>query len=184
MVVPVEDMTAPDEDVINRLNAYLQNGGTILFDTRDASTGATEIGGASAGQAWMRRVLGGLNIPALEPVPADHVITKSFYLLQEFPGRYEGGSLWVEQTQRDPEAPPRPASNADGVSAVLITSNDLAGAWAVTETGQPMYPMSSGSEWQRELAYRVGINVVMYTLTGNYKADQVHIPALLERLGQ
>ncbi|MCC0048401.1 MAG: DUF4159 domain-containing protein, partial [Rhodobiaceae bacterium] len=178
------DMTAPDEDVINRLNAYLQNGGTILFDTRDASTGATEIGGASAGQAWMRRVLGGLNIPALEPVPADHVITKSFYLLQEFPGRYEGGSLWVEQTQRDPEAPPRPASNADGVSAVLITSNDLAGAWAVTETGQPMYPMSSGSEWQRELAYRVGINVVMYTLTGNYKADQVHIPALLERLGQ
>jgi hypothetical protein len=25
---------------------------------------------------------------------------------------------------------------------------------------------------------------VMYTLTGNYKADQVHVPALLERLGQ
>ncbi|MCB1482388.1 MAG: DUF4159 domain-containing protein [Rhodobiaceae bacterium] len=178
------DMAAPDETVINRLNAYLQNGGTILFDTRDASTGATEIGGASAGQAWMRRVLGGLNIPALEPVPGDHVITKSFYLLQEFPGRFEGGPLWVEQTERDPEAPPRPASNADGVSAVLITSNDLAGAWAVTESGQPMYPMSSGSEWQRELAYRVGINIVMYTLTGNYKADQVHIPALLERLGQ
>lgn len=132
----------------------------------------------------MRRVLGGLNIPVLTPVPADHVITKAFYLLQEFPGRFEGAPLWVEQVERDPDAPPRPASNADGVSAVLITSSDLAGAWAVTADGQPMFPVSSGNEGQREMAYRVGINIVMYTLTGNYKADQVHIPALLERLGQ
>ncbi|MFN0264481.1 DUF4159 domain-containing protein [Tepidamorphus sp. 3E244] len=178
------DMPAPSPEVIDRLNSYLQNGGTILFDTRDAATGATEISGASAGQAWMRRVLGGLNIPVLAPVPADHVITKAFYLLQEFPGRYVGMPLWVEQTERDPNAPPRPASNADGVSAVLITSSDFAGAWAVNDNGQPMFPVSSGNEWQRELSYRVGINIVMYTLTGNYKADQVHIPALLERLGQ
>ena len=39
-------------------------------------------------------------------------------------------------------------------------------------------------ERQRELAYRAGVNLVMYALTGNYKADQVHVPALLERLGQ
>jgi hypothetical protein len=36
----------------------------------------------------------------------------------------------------------------------------------------------------REFASRAGVNIVMYTLTGNYKADQVHAPALIERLGQ
>ncbi len=178
------DMAAPQPEVIDRLNNYLRNGGTILFDTRDGVSGAAELGGASAGQAWMRRVLDGLDIPALEPVPANHVVTKAFYLLQEFPGRFDHGPLWVEETERDPDAPPRPAGNADGVSTVLISSNDLAGAWATQVDGRPLFPTSSGSEWQREIAYRVGINIVMYALTGNYKADQVHIPALLERLGQ
>jgi len=41
-----------------------------------------------------------------------------------------------------------------------------------------------GGELQREMALRFGVNLVMYTLTGNYKADQVHVPAILERLGQ
>ena len=50
--------------------------------------------------------------------------------------------------------------------------------------GQAMLPMVPGEPRQREFAFRAGVNIVMYTLTGNYKADQVHIPALLERLGQ
>ena len=41
-----------------------------------------------------------------------------------------------------------------------------------------------GGEVQREMEFRAGVNLVMYALTGNYKADQVHVPALLERLGQ
>ncbi len=53
-----------------------------------------------------------------------------------------------------------------------------------TSRGQPLYAVSPGGDRQRELAYRTGINIVMYALTGNYKADQVHVPALLERLGQ
>ncbi|MGB9259598.1 MAG: DUF4159 domain-containing protein, partial [Pseudolabrys sp.] len=78
----------------------------------------------------------------------------------------------------------RPARAGDGVSSILITSNDLAGAWAVRPDGQPMLPMVPGEPRQREFAFRAGVNIVMYALTGNYKADQVHIPALLERLGQ
>jgi hypothetical protein len=70
------------------------------------------------------------------------------------------------------------------VSTIIITSNDMAGAWAVDDAGQFILPMASGTEWQREIALRAGVNIVMYTMTGNYKADQVHIPALLERLGQ
>ena len=84
----------------------------------------------------------------------------------------------------DDESASRPARAGDGVSSILITSNDLAGAWAVRQDGQAMLPLVSAEPRQRELAFRAGVNIVMYTLTGNYKADQVHVPALLERLGQ
>jgi hypothetical protein len=47
-----------------------------------------------------------------------------------------------------------------------------------------MFPVIGGDPRQREMALRGGVNLVIYTLTGNYKADQVHVPALLERLGQ
>ena len=76
------------------------------------------------------------------------------------------------------------ARGGDGVSSIIITSNDFAGAWATRPDGQPMLPMVEGEPRQRELSFRAGVNIVMYTLTGNYKADQVHVPALLERLGQ
>jgi hypothetical protein len=133
----------------------------------------------------MREILAGLDIPELEPVPRDHVLTKSFYLLNDFPGRFSGGTLWVEALPAaTEEQESRPARAGDGVSQILITSNDLAGAWAVGRDGQPLLPLTPGEPRQREFAFRAGVNIVMYVLTGNYKADLVHMPALLERLGQ
>ena len=118
-------------------------------------------------------------------MPRDHVLTKTFFLLKDFPGRFASGQLWVEAiAPPNDDEPERPARGGDGVSSILITSNDLAGAWAQRPDGQPMLPMVPGEPRQREFAFRAGVNIVMYTLTGNYKADQVHIPALLERLGQ
>ena len=76
------------------------------------------------------------------------------------------------------------AATADGVSPILITGNDFAGAWATDDLGAPLLPLVPPDENQREMAYRTGVNIMMYMLTGNYKADQVHVPALLERLGQ
>jgi len=70
------------------------------------------------------------------------------------------------------------------VSRVIIGGHDWASAWAVDNAGRPMFPVVPGGERQREMAYRFGVNLVMYTLTGNYKSDQVHVPAILERLGQ
>jgi hypothetical protein len=119
-------------------------------------------------------------------VPREHVLTKTFYLLRDFPGRFSSGQLWVEALPpgEDQDQANRPARGGDGVSSILITSNDLAGAWAMQPDGQPMLPIVAGEPRQREFAFRAGVNIVMYTLTGNYKADQVHVPALLERLGQ
>ena len=178
----------PAQDAINRIDAYMKNGGTVLFDTRDAIEAPPGEGGASQTPAMqaLRDILSSLDIPELEPVPRDHVLTKTFYLLRDFPGRFDSGQTWVEALPRedDEEAASRPARGGDGVSPIIITSNDLAGAWALRPDGQPMLPLTPGEPRQREFAFRAGVNIVMYTLTGNYKADQVHAPALIERLGQ
>ena len=91
--------------------------------------------------------------------------------------------MWVEATQNGDTDDQGSRSQADGVSSIIITANDFAGAWATDENAQPLLPTLPDDPNQRTYAFRVGVNIVMYTLTGNYKADQVHIPALLERLG-
>ncbi|MBO6783431.1 MAG: DUF4159 domain-containing protein [Alphaproteobacteria bacterium] len=157
----------------NRINEFLRNGGTIVFDTRDQNLSG--IGGVGPGTRTLRTLVEGLDIPALIEVPREHVLTKAFYLLHDFPGRWEGGRVWVQQ--------PDERVN-DGVSSVIIGSNDYAAAWAIDVSGRPMFPIPQGGVRQRELAFRFGVNLVMYALTGNYKADQVHVDAILERLGQ
>ena len=178
----------PSDAALKRIDAYMKAGGTVLFDTRDAVVAPAGQGGEtrSPGMLELRKILSSLDIPELEPVPRDHVLTKTFYLLRDFPGRFDGGQLWVEAlpSESEQEASGRPARGGDGVSSIIITSNDFAGAWATRPDGQPVLPMVDGQPRQRELAFRAGVNIVMYTLTGNYKADQVHVPALLERLGQ
>jgi hypothetical protein len=169
----VQGEAQPSPQAVERINRYLATGGTILFDTRDQGTSTPFSSGAT--QARLEQLAAGLNIPPLVPIPPDHVLTKSFYLMQEFPGRWSGGRLWVEPTEDQVN---------DGVSSVIVGGNDWAGAWALTGNGQPLYPVVPGGEAQREMAYRFGVNLVMYALTGNYKSDQVHVPAILERLGQ
>jgi hypothetical protein len=179
----------PSDQALKRIDTYMKDGGTVLFDTRDAVVAPPGPGGdtRSPGMLALRQILSSLDIPELEPVPRDHVLTKTFYLLRNFPGRFDTGQLWVEAlpaANEDEESTGRPARGGDGVSSIIISSNDFAGAWATRSDGQPMLPMVEGEPRQRELAFRAGVNIVMYTLTGNYKADQVHVPALLERLGQ
>lgn len=181
----------PTPAALARIDAYMKQGGTVLFDTRDAIMAPPGPGGEtrSPGMTALREIVGSLDIPELEPVPKEHVLTKTFYLLRDFPGRFSTGQLWVEalptanEIEEETEAK-RPARAGDGVSSIMITSNDLAGAWAMRPDGQAMLPMVASEPRQREMAFRAGVNIVMYTLTGNYKADQVHVPALLERLGQ
>ncbi len=178
----------PSDAALKRIDAYMKDGGTVLFDTRDAVVAPPSQGGETRSPSMLelRKILSSLDIPELEPVPRDHVLTKTFYLLRDFPGRFDGGQLWVEAlpSESQQETSGRPARGGDGVSSIIISSNDFAGAWATRPDGQPMLPMVDGQPRQRELAFRAGVNIVMYTLTGNYKADQVHVPALLERLGQ
>jgi hypothetical protein len=165
-----------------KVDAYMKQGGMIVFDTQNFQMplDAQEKGRSTA----LATLLGKLDLPRLEPIPNNHILTRSFYLLREFPGRWDGGTLWVEARRTSDNSGEKRALKADGVSSVLITSNNFAGAWALNKNGQSVYATVPGGEVQRETAFRVGVNIVMYALTGNYKADQVHVPALLERLGQ
>ena len=180
-----EGQALPSPEAYGRLNRYLAGGGLILFDTRDAhlSTGGT----TPAGQR-LRALAAPLDVPPLEPIPQDHVLTRTFYLLGDFPGRHAGAPVWAEAAPVDAEqAEGMPFRNLnDGVTPVIIGGNDWAGAWAVDDRGRYLLPVGRGlaGERQREMAVRFGVNLVMHVLTGNYKSDQVHVPALLERLGQ
>ena len=181
------DQPTPSDAAYNRLNQYLRTGGMIVFDTRDGDM--ADFGSSTPEGRRLQEIAAPLDIPPLEPVPSDHVLTRTFYLLDGFPGRHEGRDVWVEQAvdaeEETAEGMPFRRLN-DGVTPVVIGGHDWAAAWATDATGAQMLPMQGGRAGmrQRELAYRFGVNLVMHVLTGNYKSDQVHVPELLERLGQ
>lgn len=197
---PISPDATASPTALARIGTFMRSGGTVIFDTRDADEAEAlrSTGRATPAGAALRRLLAGLDLPELEPVPPDHVLGRTFYLLQAFPGRFDG-RLWVEATSTEPlddlapgtspgtgtDAPAaRPVRAADGVSPILVTGNDFIGAWARTDGDDDLLPMASADPRGREMALRTGVNLVMYVLTGNYKADQVHVPALLERLGR
>ncbi|MET0544757.1 MAG: DUF4159 domain-containing protein [Caulobacterales bacterium] len=170
---PPRDATNLSPTAAERLQKYLRNGGCLVIDTRDADRAYGD-----SGQRPLAALLAGVDAPPLQVTPKDHVLTRSFFLLKTFPGRYSNGKVWVEAPTTNGRA-----AAFDGVSSLIIGSNDWASAWAINGAGKPVAPVEGG-ERQREFAFRAGINMVMYALTGNYKADQVHVPALLDRLGE
>jgi hypothetical protein len=156
---------------VQALNRYMRTGGLLMVDTRGAGRSQEQT------RQRLRTALRGLDVPPLEEVPQDHVLTRSFYLLRGFPGRTSAARLFTES------AASVEASANDGVSPILIGDGDWASAWALTPDGRPLAAVEGGAARQ-ETAFRAGINIIMYALTGNYKADQVHMPALIERLGR
>ncbi|MEM1382164.1 MAG: DUF4159 domain-containing protein [Pseudomonadota bacterium] len=182
---PLTGGTEPTDVMLERLATYLQGGGLLLIDTQNGRAG---FDGASA--AVMRQIARALSLPPLEPIDGDHVLSRAFYLLNAYPGRWRGGRVWAEAPPEgrtaDPDSLDLPQFDRvdDNVSPVIVGSADWAAAWAIDDRGEPIYPVGRPGDRQREMAIRFGINVVMYALTGNYKSDQVHAPAVLQRLGQ
>ncbi|MBK5910825.1 hypothetical protein CCR85_04875 [Rhodothalassium salexigens] len=155
-----------------RLNAYLRGGGIVLFDT---GAGSGPIGIDTGDGTRLRALLDGVDVPPLMAVTSDHVLARSFYLLRRFPGRLSDTTLWVE----------RGTERADGgVSPLIVGRADWAAAWAVDDQGRYRVASLPGGTQQREMALRFGVNAVMYALTGTYKADSLHLPTVLERLGE
>ncbi len=148
------------------LQSYIDKGGLILIDTRDGIYRPTAPS-QSAQIEQMRKLLSGLSFNPLAEAPEPHVIFKSFYLLNVYEDLALTGDIYVEDDTLD---------NGGAVSSIMLTGQDWGRVWASQEGGIPAT--------RREQSIRFGINTVMYALTGNYKADQVHMNAILERLGQ
>ena len=147
-----------------RITHYLRHGGLILFDAVNAENIAPQ---------FLHHVLAGVDLPRVAPLPETHVLKRSFYLLESFPGRFADRGFWLETED---------SSTYDGVASVLYGSNGWAEAWALDESGHTLYPCTPGGEDQREHAYRFGINLVIYALTGNYKNGQMSTAKILEKM--
>jgi hypothetical protein len=170
---------------LDKVDTFMKNGGTILFDTRDQDTSLPiATGRIASGSQILRRMLAGLDVPPLQPLNQDHVLSRAFYLLREYPGRWASGRVWLEAQAATTEGVPAATTASDGVSPIIVGGADWAAAWAEDDNGRPIAAVVPGGDRQREMAMRFGVNVVMYTLTGNYKTDQVHVEHILERLGQ
>ena len=160
-----------DNKSLKKLKSYFDSGGIILFDLVEFSKSYSSLSNNSLYE--IKNLFANIGIVNLDLVPKDHTLTKSFYLLSNFPGRWDNRFVLVDLNN---------LKTKDGVSSVIIGLNDWAGAWAKDENSFPIYQAIPGGERQRELAYRFGINVIMYALTGNYKSDQVHSRSILDRL--
>lgn len=151
----------PKQDV-RRLRRHLAAGGTLIADAADARVG-------QGFDRSFRRLAGRLfpKLP-LRQVKPDHTLLKSFYLVRRFGGRVLVRP-YVEAVERDDRA------------MIVYSLNDLGGAWARDDFGAWTHPVTPGGARQREGAFRLGINLVMYALCGNYKRDQVHVPFIIRR---
>lgn len=168
---PVSRSTqTPSPEAAANVNQYLAAGGTVVFDTQDYGDQSVLGGAQHPGMAKLSEVI---DIPRLVPVPEDHVLTRTYFLLQVFPGRWSGGQVWVDAEN---------IGARDGVASIIVGSNDWATGWAMSEDEQYIGEVEDTIPKHREMAKRFSINLGMYVLAGNYKTDQVHAAAILERL--
>ncbi len=156
---------APSDEEVARLRRHLQAGGFLIIDGADPRPG-----GGPGTFDWSVRALARRLFPkeSLAKLPADHVIYKSFYLLKTPVGRVAA-------------APFLEGVVHDGRVALVYSQNDMAGAWARDNFGQWEHEVYPGGDAQREMAFRLGINLAMYALCLDYKTDQVHVPFILRR---
>ena len=148
---------------LHRLRNYLNYGGFLLIDDNSAKAN-------SRFDASVRGMINALfpQVP-LQKLSRDHSVFRSFYLINRVTGR----------TQINPYLE---GLNIKGRTVLIYSANDLGGAWARDKLGQWTHGTVSGGKRQRQLTIRLGVNIIMYALTLDYKKDMVHLPIILERL--
>lgn len=150
------------EEAVRRLRRHLTFGGMLIVDNAEAEPGG--LFDRSVRRALARILPRG----KLSRVPNAHVLYKSFYLVDHQAGRVLRVP-YLEGVQLEDRY------------AVIYSQNDLAGAWARDAFGRWEYPVSPGGQRQREMSFRLGVNLIMYALCLDYKDDLVHSPFIQRR---
>jgi hypothetical protein len=158
------EFPVPGERDLERLRRFIAYGGFLLIDSAEGSTGGAFD--RAVRQLLRASVLG--RGEDLRIVRQDHVVYKSFYLLDAPVGRVAHSST-MEGVIRN------------GRLAVAYVQNDLGGAWERDNFGNYRFRCEPGGERQREMSFRLGVNLAMYALTLDYKEDQVHVPFIMRR---
>ena len=148
---------------IRILSNYIRAGG-ILWIENDS-----EVAGGDF-ENWTKKTLKEV-FPQLSllPVKSGNILFKTFFLMKE------AGGLRLQN-------PGLEELDYNGRIAVIYDRNDLLGVWEKDALGNPLYPAIPGGSLQRELGKRLTLNIILYALTGDYKADAVHQPYLLEKM--
>ena len=168
-----KNLLSIEKPEITKIKNYLNNGGIFFFDIIGFSRKNLNLKEKKFKE--IRTFLNEIGANELSIIPKGHTLTKSFYLLNKFPGKWDNRILFIENNNLEYK---------DGVSSIILGFNDWAKAWAVDNNNLPLFPVVPGGERQRELSYRFGINIAMYALTGNYKSDQIHSKSILKRLSK
>jgi hypothetical protein len=150
----------PPEPEIARLRRHITYGGFLLVDSAEGRAGG---GFDESVRKLLAQTLPG-ELPAR--IPDEHVLWKSFYVLHGGAGRINAAP-YVEGVERDRRL------------AVVYTQNDLGGALARDGFGRWEHEVIPGGDEQREMAFRFGVNLVMYALCLDYKTEQAHIDYIL-----
>lgn len=153
----------PSGLAVKQLEAYVSYGGFLFID--DASGDASP--GPDSFDASVRRLLSRMYPRrALAPLPPEHAIYRSFFLLSRVPGRVD-------------IAPRFEGLTLDAHAPVVYARNDIGGALDTDAVGLPVEPCVPGGETQRREALKVALNTLLYALTSDYKLDQAHVRQLL-----
>ena len=166
-----KDIINFDNRTIDKIKNYLNSGGMILFDIINQNR-SNNINDEDKLED-LKTLFSELGILGLYQINSNHTLSKSYYLLDKYPGRYDNKILLLDTDNLEYK---------DGVSSIIVGYNHWVGAWAKDKNNYPLYQAVPGGERQRELSIRFGINLVMYALTGNYKSDQIHNKSILQRL--
>lgn len=145
---------------IKQLRRYLRAGGMLFIDDASFDEEFDASVRREVARIWPDR--------PLERIDDDHTIYRTFFLLSESVGRLK-------------RIPGLEGVAFDDRSPILYGRNDLFGAFERDNLGEWALPVLPGGNVQREWAFRVGVNLVMYATCLNYKRDQVHATAILRR---
>jgi hypothetical protein len=152
---------SPDEiDILRRFVSY---GGFLLIDD---ALGQAGYGFDKAMRQEMQRILPGSEFKRL---PSGHAALRSYYLMRRI-----GGVRMVNSFLE--------GINVGNSTPVVYCQNDLGGAWERDQLGKWTNPCTPGGEEQRRDAFHLGINLILYAMTENYKDDLIHVPFIRKRL--
>lgn len=154
-----EPFTPQERELLRRFLSY----GGFLF--AEDAMGAKGFGFDRAFRTEMKQILPNHELKRLSP---DHSVYRSFYLIENMGGRQKVNPYLEGIT-------------LENWTPVIYSQNDLSGAWARDKFGKWVNECVPGGESQRSLAFKAGINMIVYSLTSDYKKDLVHHPFIKRR---